>query len=117
MTVLTFIERYADCLSGSLMGDREEIRKEQVLRSYYVSICLVKALRSEYVHTLEMHVRTLIGAKYNDHHDVVKQVIGINMNIPPGPWGPVTTADFRGSSDPQTDRVLYEAVNRVSQIL
>lgn len=97
------------------MGDREEIRKEQVLRSYYVSICLVKALRSEHVHTLETRVRTLIGTKYNDHHDVIKRVIG--MNIPPGPWGPVTTADFRGSSDPQTDRVLYEAVNRVSRIL
>lgn len=99
------------------MGDREEIRKEQVLRSYYVSICLVKALHSEHVRTLETRVRTLIGAKCNDHHNVIKRVIGINMDIPPGPWGPVTTADFRGSSDPQTDRVLYEAVNRVSQIL
>ena len=68
----------------------------------------------------------MIGEKYNNHHDVIKWVIGININIPLGPWGPVTTADFRGSSEPQTmyftwslctDRVLYEAVNRVSWVL
>ncbi|KAB0398798.1 hypothetical protein E2I00_004345, partial [Balaenoptera physalus] len=54
-------------------GDREEIRKEQVLRSYHVSICLVKAPHSEHVHMLETRVRTLTGEKYKNHHDVIKR--------------------------------------------